>query len=81
MGMDVLIQLIKDVLRTKEVIGVAIAVVFYLNFIFFIVRYRKRPKPVAAPKRRSKPAASAPAAGSGDDAGDSTKSAPEDAAE
>ena len=58
-----LLDIIKDVLLNKYVIFAAVAVLLYVNFVYYVANYRRRPKrhkkiKVAA---QPKPAAPAPA--------------------
>ncbi len=48
-----LFTLLKNVLRSPEIIGVTVALVFYLNFVFFVTGYRKKKKKVNSIRRRS----------------------------
>jgi hypothetical protein len=68
MTLDELLQLLKKVLLTPQVIGVTVAIVLYIYLITYIVDYHKR---TAAPKgkKSKKVARPAPvAASSGDNA-------------
>lgn len=57
-----LMPVLKAVLTNKIVIFCTIAVFLYVNFVWFVARYRKKPRPVKA-KRVATPApAAAPAA-------------------
>lgn len=50
-----LMDLLKKVLLSPEVIGVTIVIVLYINIVMYVVRYRKRP-----PAPRGRKTASAP---------------------
>lgn len=61
MKISTIIQVAGGVLKNPFVIGAAVAVILYLNFVFYVARYKKhapRPKKV---KRVEKPAEPAPA--------------------
>ena len=71
MTLTELVDLLKKVFLSPEVIGVTVVIVLYINIVNYIVRYRKRPpapkkKRVAAPK----PAKPAPAEGDEEGEGD-----------
>lgn len=56
------IEVIRSVLTDINVIIAAVAVVLYLNFVVYVVRYRKKPPKIKSKKRVVAPAAPAPAA-------------------
>ena len=58
MKLNVVMPIVGEVLKSPVVIGTAIVVLLYLNFVFFVARYKKQPPkprkpnivaPVAAP--------------------------------
>lgn len=58
MKLSVVFPIVGDVLKSPVVIGTAIVVILYLNFVFFVARYKKKP---SKPKKRRVVAAPAPA--------------------
>lgn len=60
MNVDV-IEVVTSVLTDMDVIVAAVAVVLYLNFVIYVVRYRKKPPKVRQKKRVPAPAATPPA--------------------
>jgi hypothetical protein len=71
MTLTELVDLLKKVFLSPEVIGVTVVIILYINGVNYIVRYRKKPP---APKKKRvatpKPAKSAPAEGEEDGEGD-----------
>jgi len=51
MSVDALIDLLKKVLLTPEVIGVTVVIALYVNIVSSVVSYRKK-KPVPKTKKR-----------------------------
>jgi len=64
-----LIPLIKAVLTNKTVIVCTIIVFLYVDFVWFVARYRKKPRPVKT-KRVASPAPAAAAENPPADGGD-----------
>ena len=63
------LPVIKAVLTDKRVIITAVIVFVFMDLCAYIVRYRKKPKPVKAKKTIAAPAP-APAENSGEEGGD-----------
>ncbi len=78
MSVSDVIPVATRVLLNPYVIGAAIAVILYINFVYFVAKYRKKPpqpkrkKVIAAPA----PAPAAPAEGGGDASGGGEAAAP-----
>ncbi len=58
MKVDVIIPVVQKVLTSPLVLITAAVIIFYLNFVFFVARYRKRP---SMPKVKKAAPAPAPA--------------------
>ena len=68
MKVDVIIPVVQKVLANPLVLITAAVIIFYLNFVFFVARYRKRPSTPKVKKAAPAPApAPAPVKDSGDE--------------
>ena len=50
MKLNVVMPIVGEVLKSPVVIGTAIVVLLYLNFVFFVARYKKQPPKPRKPK-------------------------------
>jgi hypothetical protein len=69
MTLTELVDLLKKVFLSPEVIGVTVVIVLYINVVNYIVRYRKKP-PAPKKKRVATPKPAKPAPTEGEEEGD-----------
>lgn len=72
MKLNVVLPIVGEVLKSPIVIGTTLAIILYLNFVFFVAHYKKKPPKPRKPRAVSPaPAPAKPAdTESGDDSSD-----------
>ena len=78
MKLNVVLPVVGEVLKSPIVIGTTLAIILYLNFVFFVAHYKKKPP---KPKKRRvvapapAPAKSEESEAGGDSSGDAASEA------
>lgn len=69
MKLNVVLPIVGEVLKSPIVIGTTLAIILYLNFVFFVAHYKKKPPKARKPRAVSPaPAPAKPAEAESDDA-------------
>lgn len=69
MKLNVVLPIVGEVLKSPIVIGTTLAIILYLNFVFFVAHYKKKPPKTRKPRAVSPtPAPAKPAEAESDDA-------------